>query len=269
MHKSIYRQLELDDTSYRAIELPEERLKSFFSGFRVGGFDGVNVTIPHKQAVIQLLDEVDVKAKVIGAVNCINRSNNQLVGYNTDVLGFTHTLRTHSIDVEGKDVLLIGAGGSAKAVAAAFAQQDVASVTIANRTKDKVADIVSVIGHLNRDVKTYASDLDELESVKTKFACVVNTTSVGMHPEIEHSPITDVTANNIFKDKAAAVDLIYNPLQTQFLKQADSAGAGVALNGIEMLVAQAVYSVEIWMGGNIVTHVDMRALTRELERSFR
>ena len=93
LHKSIYRQLEIDDASYRTVELPAERLKSFFSGFRVGGFDGVNVTIPHKANVIPLLDEVDAKAKLINAVNCVNRTANKLTGYNTDMLGFVRPIQ--------------------------------------------------------------------------------------------------------------------------------------------------------------------------------
>ena len=260
LHKSIYRQLEIDDASYRTIELPEERLKSFFSGFRVGGFDGVNVTTPHKASVIDLLDEVDNKAKLINAVNCIHRVNNKLTGYNTDILGFDYSLRQSGLSIEGHSFALLGAGGSAQSVGAVLAEGGADSITLVNRTLANAESLKSTILSLNSSVTVEIQSFDDLVN-DDGFDCVVNSTTVGMSPNTDASPVSD----SFFSSDTLAFDLIYNPKQTKFLQNAEKAGCKT-VNGMQMLVAQAVYSVEIWMGGNIVAHVDMNALVRDLEK---
>lgn len=264
LHKSIYRQLEIDDASYRAVEIPEERIKSFFSGFRVGGFDGVNVTIPHKAVVIPMLDEVDTKAKLINAVNCIHRTSNRLTGYNTDMLGFAYSLRQNSVEIEGNEFAIIGAGGAAQAVAAVLAEGGASQVSVVNRSEEAANSIVATIGQINAEVKANAVTAAQLKKRAKSIDCVINATSVGMAPNKSDSPIDKA----LFTDNMVAFDLVYNPKETKFLKEAKSAGASV-VNGLQMLVAQAVYSVEIWMGGNIVTHVDMNALVRDLEKALK
>lgn len=268
LHKAIYRQLELDDVSYRSIELPDDRLKSFFSGFRVGGFDGVNITIPHKSAVIDLLDEVDAKARLINAVNCVNRTGNKLTGYNTDVLGFAYSLRQNKVQVEGGKFAIIGAGGSALAVGVALAEGEADSVAIYNRSPERSEQLKSVIKAANDAVKVEIVDDNELQQRGKEIQCVVNTTPVGMAPSTRDCPLSVDLLDGLFDADTVAFDLIYNPLATKFLKQAENRGA-LAINGLQMLVAQAVYSVEIWMGGNIVTHVDVNALVRDLQKTIK
>lgn len=264
LHKAIYRQLEIDDASYRTVELPEERLKSFFTGFKVGGFDGVNVTIPHKTAVIPLLDEVDSKAKLINAVNCINRTGNKLTGYNTDLLGFAYSLRQNNVSIEGNEFAIIGAGGSAQAVGAVLAEGEAKTISIVNRTVENAEALKQNILTLNDQVTVNIVDENELLERATNLDCVINTTCVGMSPETNANPIS----SDVFSENVLAFDLIYNPVKTQFLQTAEEQGASV-VNGLQMLVAQAVYSVEIWMGGNIVAHVDMNALVRDLEKNIK
>jgi shikimate dehydrogenase len=264
LHKAIYRQLEIDDASYRTVELPEERLKSFFTGFKVGGFDGVNVTIPHKTAVIPLLDEVDSKAKLINAVNCINRTGNKLTGYNTDLLGFAYSLRQNDVSIEGNEFAIIGAGGSAQAVGAVLAEGEAKTVSIINRTVEHAESLKQNILTLNDQVIVNIVDENSLIERVKHLDCVINTTCVGMSPETNASPIN----SEIFNENILAFDLIYNPLKTHFLQAAEQRGASI-VNGLQMLVAQAVYSVEIWMGGNIVAHVDMNALVRDLEKTIK
>jgi len=260
LHKAIYRQLEIDDASYRTIELPEERLKSFFSGFRVGGFDGVNVTTPHKAAVISLLDEVDTKAKLINAVNCINRVNNKLIGFNTDMLGFDYSLRQCGLDIEGHSFAIIGAGGSAHAVAAVLSEGGAKQISVFNRSLERAEAVKETISAVNDEVNVSTLSLEDLSNAK-EFECVINSTTVGMSPNTENCPVP----TDFFNSNTLAFDLIYNPRQTRFLSIAEKAGCKT-VNGMQMLVAQAVYSVEIWMGGNIVAHVDMNALVRDLEK---
>jgi shikimate dehydrogenase len=264
LHKAIYRQLEIDDASYRTVELPQERLKSFFSGFRVGGFDGVNVTIPHKSNIIDLLDEVDNKAKLLNAVNCINRTGNKLTGYNTDLLGFAYSLRQNNVDIEGNQFAILGAGGSAQAVGAVLADGEASKISIVNRTPEKAEELKATILSVNGDIDVEIVSTGELAIDSKNLDCVVNTTSVGMKPNVSDSPLPA----GFFTENTLAFDLIYNPVETSFLADAKNQGASV-VNGVQMLVAQAVYSVEIWMGGNIVAHVDMNALVRDLEKTIK
>ncbi|MCH2190598.1 MAG: shikimate dehydrogenase [Gammaproteobacteria bacterium] len=260
LHKSIYRQLEIDDASYRTVELPEDRLKSFFSGFRVGGFDGVNVTTPHKANVISLLDEVDAKARLINAVNCIHRVNNKLTGYNTDILGFSYSLRQSGLEIEGNSFAVLGAGGSAQAVAAVLAEGGAKHVSIFNRSIEKTEALKATIAEINQDVEVDCKGFEDISN-NHDFDCVINSTTLGMSPNVDGSPVPD----SFFSSNSLAFDLVYNPQKTLFLSQAEKAGCQI-VNGMQMLVAQAVYSVEIWMGGNIVAHVDMNALVRDLEK---
>ena len=264
LHKGIYRQLEIDDASYRTIEIPQERLKSFFSGFKVGGFDGVNITIPHKASVIDLVDEVDIKAKTLNAVNCVTRVGNKLTGYNTDILGFAYTLRQNSADIENNTFLIVGAGGSAHAVAAVLAEGEAKRIYILNRTLENAEQLKQTIAEINGAVDVQILADADGSGIAKDLDCVINTTSVGMSPDINNCPL-DV---DYFTENILAIDLLYNPLQSQFLQLAEKKGASI-VNGMQMLVAQAVYSVEIWMGGNIVAHVDMNALVRDLEKAVK
>ena len=268
LHKAIYRQLEIDDASYRTIELPQERLKSFFTGFRVGGFDGVNVTIPHKADVISLLDEIDSKAKLLNAVNCIHRIGNKLTGYNTDLMGFAYSLRQNNVDIEGNNFVIIGAGGSAQSVGAVLAEGEANNIHIVNRTPERAEQLKQTILAVNGEVDVTIVTEQELLEHSGSIDAVINSTSLGMSPNIKEAPLSANVCEHIFNENVLAFDLIYNPLTTTFLKHAQKQGASV-VNGLQMLVAQAVYSVEIWMGGNIVAHVDMNALGRDIEKSIK
>lgn len=267
LHKAIYRQLEIDDASYRSVELPEERLKSFFSGFRVGGFDGVNVTTPHKATIISMLDEVDSKAKLLNAVNCVNRVGNKLTGYNTDLLGFDYSLRQQDMAISGNEFAILGAGGSAQAVGAVLAEGEAKLISVLNRTPERAEVLKETIMAVNSEVKVKLVDEDKLVARAKHLDCVINTTSAGMRPSKE-SALSANASKELFNSNMLAFDLVYNPLQTPFLKAAEGQGAPIT-NGLQMLVAQAVYSVEIWMGGNIVAHVDMNALARDLEKAIK
>ena len=263
LHKAIYRQLEIDDASYRTVELPEQRLKSFFTGFRVGGFDGINITVPHKHTVLNMIDEIDPRAKSLDAINCIHRIGNKLIGHNTDVLGFEYSLEQNDVKVEGNEFVILGAGGSAQAVGQVLAEGEAKRISIFNRTVENAEALKLTIESTNPAAKVVIVDEEQLISRSKQIDCVINTTTVGMHPNTKESPINE----DIFTTNTLAFDLIYNPVQSKFLKSAENMGAST-INGMQMLVAQAVYSVEIWMGGNIVAHVDMNALIRDMEKSI-
>ena len=173
LHKAIYRQLEIDDASYRTVELPQERLKSFFTGFRVGGFDGVNVTAPHKAAVIPLLNEVDPKASILNAVNCIHRDGNKLIGHNTDLLGFAYSLEQNNVEIEGGQFVIVGAGGSAQSVGAVLAEGEAQSISIVNRTPERAELLKETILAVNDSVEVIIATPEEVVDRKNDIRCII------------------------------------------------------------------------------------------------
>ena len=261
LHAAIYKQLGVTDAQYRTAEVPAEGLEDFFAGFAAGAFDGINITIPYKAAAIPFLQQVDAKARALNAVNCVHRQMGQLKGYNTDCLGFAYSLRKNRVELEDAHCAVLGAGGSAQAVAAVLAEGRVSTVKIYNRSIDKANRLSLLIESLNPDVKTELVTPEQLSGVELDL--LVNTTSLGMYPHVDDTPLPNADLSNV----KTVVDLIYNPGKTLLLNDAESQGAR-AVNGLEMLVAQAVYSVEIWRGGNVITQLDMDALTQELAENF-
>jgi len=214
---------------------------------------------PYKATALNFLDQVDSKAKRLNAVNCVHRKHGELIGYNTDVAGFAYLLRRHNIDIEGARVAILGAGGSAQAVASVLADGGASVDKIANRTMDKANQLCLFTESLNPQVKTELIEFDDLSGQSLDL--IVNTTSLGMSPNVDSSPMKDAD----FSKVGAVVDIVYNPKETKILRQASAAGVKT-LNGLEMLVGQAVYSVEIWFGGNVISQVDMDALTQEIAK---
>ncbi len=257
LHAAIYRQLGRTENSYRSVEVAPENVSDFFAGFAAGAFDGINITIPYKAAALPFLQQIDAKAKRLNAVNCVYRRNGDLIGYNTDVSGFAYLLRRHSIDLEDAECAILGAGGSAQAVASVLADGNVRSVKVANRSIDKANRLAMFIEAMNPNVKTELVSFDDLSGAKLDL--IVNSTSLGMSPNSDNSAMPKAD----FSQVKAVVDLIYNPSETTIMREASAMGAKT-VNGLEMLVAQAVYSVEIWFGGGVIANIDMDAITQEL-----
>ena len=261
LHAAIYRQLGVEGVSYCSIEVEPENIHDFFAGFAAGAYDGINITIPYKATALPFLQQIDAKAKRLNAVNCVRLRNGELIGYNTDTSGFAYLLRRHRLALEDKECAILGAGGSAQAVASVLADGNVRSVKIANRSLDKANRLSLLIESMNPAVKTELVPFDKLSGQKLDL--LVNTTSLGMSPNVDASAMPGADFSQI----SAVVDLIYNPAETKLMKDATMHGAK-AVNGLEMLVAQAVYSVEIWFGGGVIEKIDMDALTAELAENF-
>lgn len=212
--------------TYDLIPLSREEFPIFMES---RNFTAINVTIPYKQAVLPFLDQLSEAACSIGAVNCIVNRNHTLTGYNTDYSGFLYTINHNNIKVSGEKVLVLGNGGAAKAVVAALASlQPKELLTI--KYKEEPGTI------------TYA----EAERFHTDASLIVNTSPVGMYPDVEACPM-DITPYTALQ---AVVDIIYNPPVTHLLQQAKERGI-TAVNGLEMLVAQAKYAAELFLDTKI------------------
>jgi shikimate dehydrogenase len=238
--------LQLLDLNYRylAFAVRERDVGQAVQSIRALNFRGTNVTIPHKQFVMQHLDHVHDAAGNIGAVNCILNDNGVLTGYNTDRTGFVKPIKDRGIDIAGRRALIIGAGGAARAVVSGLVEQGTASVLILNRTERNGKDITGwCSGKLHFKDIGYGGPPSKLEQhVLDSFDLIVNTTPVGMHPEIAASPLP---AELNFHHDQVVYDLIYNPAESRLLSHA-AAGDAVTINGFEMLIIQGLYSLAIW-----------------------
>ena len=231
---------------YLAWETPPEGLAEEVAKLRSGDFIGANVTIPHKESVMALLDEIDPLAQAIGAVNTIVKSGGRLVGHNTDAPGFMRELTEDGgFEPAGKRALLLGAGGAARAAAFALCREGVASVTIANRYVSRAEALAAALH--NDAVSVLAAQLDDttLEPVALESDLIVNCTSVGMrHGDSEgQTPLS----GGIIPHESVVLDMVYNPQNTPFLAGARAAGA-TALGGMPMLIYQGAAAFEMWTG---------------------
>lgn len=242
---------------YMAFHVRPEMLKAAVDGIRGLGLRGVNVTIPHKQAVMAYLDEIDEAAQVIGAVNTIVNDDGKLTGYNTDGIGYVRSLKEETgVQIQGKRILLLGAGGAARGVAYALAKEQPEQIWIANRTAERAAKLAQAL-------RPYGSvdgmGLEGLDDIKHNVDIVINTTSVGMHPKIDERPADP----KMFPQGAVLSDLIYNPLKTRWLLEAEEAGYRIH-GGLGMFVYQGAYAFEYWTGKQAPVDVMREAVEQAL-----
>ncbi|WP_027129047.1 shikimate dehydrogenase [Fusobacterium perfoetens] len=245
LHKEIFKNLDIQG-DYSLIELKENQLEKFLTK-DIYSYLGVNITIPYK---IKSMDFVEVskEAQEIGAINTILVKDGKLFGYNTDYFGFKRMLEENNIFVDGKDTFILGAGGGARAVIKYFLDRDVKSITIVVRNIQKAK--IQLDSLIKNKENIEIIDFKTLEYGNYNGYIVVNCTPVGMYPNVENSPITKEVSKN-FEN---SVDLIYNPLETKFLKFARENNKN-SLNGMYMLIAQGVASEEIWNNINISKEV--------------
>lgn len=225
---------------------PSVRIGEAVMGIRALGMRGANVTVPHKQAVIPFLDELSPAALAIGAVNTIvAQPNGKLLGDNTDAPGFIADLQDNGIDPAGKRVLVLGAGGSARAIVYGLASAGATSVTIANRTIERAVDLVTSLRESVKNCPLETCALpDDLGEVAATSDLIINCTSLGMTPHVDGLPWQ---ADLPFRPDQAVYDLVYNPRQTRLLAQAHQEGA-LAVGGIGMLIWQGAIAFERWTG---------------------
>lgn len=263
MHNAAFEALNTN-WAYVPFSVAPDRLSQAVKGITSLGLAGVNVTVPHKQAVVPLLDEVHPTAKIIGAVNTIVNCNGRLTGHNTDGSGFVRALSDEvHFSPKGKSALIVGAGGAARAVALQLSLTGLTSVYITNRSREK-AEVLA--RDINTATNTRAVMLpwgDELPGDKVaEVNLVVQTTYIGMSPNVQQCP--DFPFDAITSGQVIC-DLIYNPGQTTFLKRAAARGA-VTLNGLGMLLYQGVLAFELWTGLAAPVKVMREALLKQVSK---
>lgn len=223
--------------AYIAYRVPKGELVFGIDALRKIGISGFNVTIPHKVEMMRFLKEADYECKLVGATNTVVNDNGDLKGYNTDVHGFTEPIKNRKIDARDSDVLLIGAGGAARAILVAFSKEKVRKITIANRTKQKAQELIDFTHGLGID--SDYSDLDNAGEISGKFKFIVNATSIGLG-----GSDCPISTKNINKN-SIVYDIVYMPVETKLIEQSKKQGATI-IYGWEMLLSQAMRAFEIW-----------------------
>lgn len=264
----VFQQAALDylglDVLYKVWETPSDALASKVASLRAKDMLGANVTIPHKEAVMPLMDDIDAAAQRIRAVNTIVNQEGSLKGYNTDYYGFLKGLEQAGCEPHGCEVLLLGAGGAARAVACALLDNNIRSLTIVNRGQSRAEALYSgLIGIYPSDKITVRPwDQDAIKGSLAVSHLVVNCTSIGMKGEAESlSPLDDIA----IPQETVIYDLVYNPPETALLRQAVDAGAKT-IPGLPMLIHQGAAAFELWIGQKAPVDAMMNAATEALTR---
>jgi shikimate dehydrogenase len=258
IHNAAFSYLGLDFV-FLAFHVKVSELENAMRGLRGLGIHGLNVTMPHKSAVIGFLDEVDFTVRFLGSANTILNRDGKLSGFNTDGVGALKALLENDVDPSGKKVLLLGAGGAAKAIAFMFVPE-VGELAILNRSAEKAKELAETLGHMfNQKVVGGALSPDSIKTNLRDSDVLINATSVGMKPNLSQSPVS----SEWLRSDLTVMDIVYNPVETKLAKDAKAAGAKV-VNGVEMLIYQGAASLEIWTGKSAPIEIMRKAAIDKL-----
>ena len=256
MHNAAFEALGMD-YAYVAFDVDPLNLKSAIDGAKSLNIKGFNVTIPHKIEVMKHLDEIDEVAALIGAVNTIDFKD--MKGYNTDGIGAVKAIEEVT-SIKNKNVVIAGAGGASRAISFYIAKYGADSLTILNRNVEKADNLAKDVSNSNLINEVKSDSMSEINSHVTDADILIDTTPVGMHPNVDDEPI--VLADNMHDD-LVVFDAVYNPNDTVLIKEAVKAGAK-PVYGIKMLLYQGAESFRIWTGCDAPVDVMEDALIKTL-----
>ncbi len=238
IHSAAFRELGMD-CAYIAYRIPKGELADGLEGLKKISIAGFNVTIPHKIEMMGYLDRVDESCSLIGAANTVANTDGMLKGYNTDMDGFLDPLRERLPAIRGSSVLLLGAGGAARAVVAGLAREKAGKITIANRTPRRAAELAGFAQRMN--LKAAGIGIDQVGETARDYDVIVNATAAGLRGEASPVSLKGIGAGTI------VYDIVYAPMNTDFIKKAKEEKATIIF-GYEMLLGQAARTFEIWHG---------------------
>lgn len=230
------------DMVYVPLKVRQDQVEAAVKGAFALNFTGLNVTVPHKQAVMEYLTEIDEDARAIGAVNTLVRGEKGFKGYNTDAAGLSRAMKEAGVAIAGRECLLIGAGGAAKAAAHVLAKEGASVIYCLNRGIDRARALAELMNQRVGRQLMIPMALSDYDKLPQGPFLALQTTSVGMHPKVEEAPIEDKT---FYQKVETAVDIVYTPLETRFMKLVREAG-GKAIGGLDMLIYQGIIAYELW-----------------------
>ena len=236
---------------YHAFHVAPADLQKTIESFRTLNIKGINVTLPHKQSVMSFVDEISEEARCLGAVNTILFKNDRLFGFNSDVNGFLDSLGDFRQSIKTKTAIIIGAGGSARAVTYALIRNGIGNIKIFNRTGKNADKLKNAMMRVTQytSIESIPLSMPALSNEIRNASILINTTPIGMYPEVDVSPVDDEFE---FPEGILVYNLIYNPLETRLLQKARNSGAYI-MNGLDMLIYQGIESLKIWTGADIET----------------
>jgi len=248
---------------YLAFKIPSFKLKEAIDGLRILNVIGFNVTIPHKISIINFLDEIDSKAKNIGAINTVLNKNGKFIGFNTDIDGVFFAFDKSNVSINNNTCLIIGAGGAAKACAHAFSIRKCKKIIILNRNLEKAIllskeikekyNIESLYGELNKE---------NIEKFSNMSDIIVNATPLGSYYSLNES----IFPKDFLRKDLVVFDVVYNPIKTKLIKDAIDKGAKIVY-GIDMLIGQAAKAFKIWTGLEPPIEIAFKIIKFELEKN--
>ncbi len=249
LHETLMKKCNIEG-EYLLYETAPANLKHAFTLFKTVGLQGVNITLPHKVAVSAYVDELDPMAEILGCVNTIVFRDGKAVGFNTDFKGFEKSLPSNTGErLSGASALVLGSGGSARMVISALLKRNTPTITVLLRSLAKAQDTIKHIEQLKTKSKSTSSlqwlNYDDIDDLST-FNLVINTTPVGMAPNMDKSPLPSALLATL-PTGSFIYDLIYNPIQSQLLIDAEQAGHQTQ-GGLDMLLHQGIAAFEIWTG---------------------
>ena len=243
---------------YLTVRVEKDRLPDAVNGARAMGFRGFNLTIPHKVAVIPLLDELTEAARLIGAVNTVVSENGKLIGENTDGKGFLTSLRENGIDPAGKTVTLLGAGGAARAVSIELALVGARQINIINRSEARGAELASSVSEKTKAAAVYLPWIRQIR-IPAETDILVQCTNIGLFPDVTGKPDVDYDS---LRPGMIAADVVFNRPETPFLQEAARRGLKT-ITGLGMLVNQAALNFRLWTDAEAPVRVMTEALAKE------
>jgi shikimate dehydrogenase len=261
MHNAALAELGLTDWQYDAMPVEPARLGEAVQAIRGGGFAGANVTVPHKETVIQYLDGLTPVAEAIGAVNTLVKRDGKLIGHNTDAAGLLADFYAHDIHISNREVLILGAGGAARAAVAALAPLG-CEIRVAARRPEQVASLQSILESSNI-ILTYDLTILDLKRASENVVLIINCTPIGMTPKTEASPWFSAVP---LPRGTFVYDMVYNPADTLLTRQARAAGLR-ADTGLGMLIEQGALALELWTGKTAPRKLMRAAAERKLNES--
>jgi len=260
MQNAAFQHLDLDYV-YLAFRVQKENLGKAISGFKALNFRGFNVTIPHKEDCIKYLDKMDETALKIGAINCVINEGGILKGYNTDGMGALKAVTERGFELDGKNIVILGAGGAARAIVFTFAKL-ASKITVLNRTFTRVKRLVEdVLKTVKIPIKAKKLSYEDLKDSILEAELLVNTTSVGMYPKTEET----IVPQELLHEKLTVFDAVYNPPETRLLRETKSIGART-ISGIDMLVFQGAEAFEKWTGKKAPIQIMKKTVLKSLKK---
>ena len=244
LHMEIYDQLNIR-AKYSLEKVTTNELDFFINN---NDYDGINITIPHKENILKIVKKIDASAKIIGAINCLNKNN----GFNTDWIGFLYSMKVNHVDLNNKNCLILGAGGVARAVSYSLSNSNVRGIKVEGRNNIKV-----------KLLQDWINNIYPKNSNFNNPNIIINCTPLGMYPYIKNLPLR---IDELDKE-TVLIDTIYNPLETKWLVEGSKMGLKT-VGGLDMFIAQGIISAEKWFNKNLFDKLDLQSLRKILRKKL-